>query len=531
MDRRRDNPCCLLRSGLHRLRRTAGHVALVIRRQIVYKQDFKLRFRKPNPSHEKESGTMILPENNRIPEKVESIHLIAVCGTAMGALACMLKDMGYRVTGSDNHIYPPMSRFLEQRGVPVMSGFDRTHLAHRPDLVVVGNAVSRDNAEVIATGDMALCYCSMPQAVNRFAAAGKRQLLVAGTHGKTTTSAILAWILFSAGRDPSFIIGGILPNFKSNYRSGAGDCMVLEADEYDTAFFDKGPKFLHYTPDAAILTSVEFDHADIYRDLDHVRSAFGQFLSALKPSSLLVNVDDDPNVRGLVDMAGCSRLSYGLASNSPWRIGRISIEPPVTRFQAFKDGVEYGVFQTRMIGVHNLKNALAAVAVADYLGVPAEKIARALDSFAGIRRRQEIRGEKRGVVVMDDFAHHPTAVKETLKAVKSYFSANRIVAVFEPRTHSSMRKVFQQDYATVFDAADRICIRRPPLLKKVPEGERISSERLVADLKQQGMDATHFDDTESIIDDLVGSSMRGDIVLIMSNGGFDNIHERLLAAL
>jgi UDP-N-acetylmuramate: L-alanyl-gamma-D-glutamyl-meso-diaminopimelate ligase len=474
---------------------------------------------------------MILPENNRIPEKVESIHLIAVCGTAMGALACVLKDMGYRVTGSDSNIYPPMSRFLEEKGISVIAGFDPSNLSHRPDLVVVGNAVSRDNAEVIATGEMALCYCSMPQAVNRFAAAGKRQVLVAGTHGKTTTSAMLAWILFSAGRDPSFIIGGILPNFKSNYRTGTGDCIVLEADEYDTAFFDKGPKFLHYTPDAAILTSVEFDHADIYRDLEHVRNAFGRFLSAFNPDSLLVSVDDDPNVDDLVDMAPCKRLSYGLEPDSPWRIGRVSIEPPSTHFQVFKNGSEYGVFRTRMIGVHNLKNALAAVAVADYLGVPADKIAMALDSFAGIRRRQEIRGEKRGVIVMDDFAHHPTAVKETLNAVKSHFSKNRIIAVFEPRTHSSMRKVFQQDYAAVFDAADRICIRKPSLLKKVPEGQRFSSQRLVADLNHQGKDAAHFDDTESIIADLAESSIRGDVILIMSNGGFDNIHERLIEEL
>ena len=474
---------------------------------------------------------MVLAENNRIPEKVETIHLIAVCGTAMGALACMLKEMGYRVTGSDNHIYPPMSRFLEEKGVSIMVGFDESHLADRPDLVVVGNAVSRDNAEVIATGKMALRYCSMPQAVNRFAAAGKRQLLVAGTHGKTTTSAMLAWILFCAGRDPAFIIGGILPNFTSNYRTGNGDCMVIEADEYDTAFFDKGPKFLHYTPEAAILTSIEFDHADIYRDLDHVRDAFGRFISKLNPESILISVDDDPNVNDLKGLASCRRLSYGMQADSPWRLGEIVIEPPFTRFRIIKNKNDYGQFRTRMIGVHNLKNTLAAVAVADYLDVAPDKIAEALDSFTGVRRRQEIRGEKRGVIVMDDFAHHPTAVKETIAAVKGYFSKNRIVAVFEPRTHSSMRLVFQQVYATVFDAADRICIRKPSMLEKVPEGERFSSQQLVVDLKKKGKDATHFDDTNAIIEDLVASSRVGDVILIMSNGGFDNIHERLLESL
>ncbi len=474
---------------------------------------------------------MILPENNRIPEKVTSVHLIAVCGTAMGALACMLKEMGYRVSGSDDNIYPPMSYFLEEKGVSIMAGFDETHLSHRPDLVVVGNAVSRDNEEVVATGEMALCYCSMPQAVNRFVATGKRQVLVAGTHGKTTTSAMLAWMLFAAGRDPSFIIGGILPNFTSNYRTGTGDCIIIEADEYDTAFFDKGPKFLHYTPDAAILTSVEFDHADIYRDIAHVRDAFGRFLATINPASLLVSVDDDPNVTDLVSRASCKRLSYGMQAASPWRLGEIVIEPPVTRFQVFKNGADYGSFRTRMIGTHNLKNALAAIAVADYLGLAPNKIAEALDCFSGVKRRQEIRGEKRGVIVMDDFAHHPTAVKETLLAVRSHFSKSRIIAVFEPRTHSSMRKVFQQDYTTVFDPADRICIRKPSLLQKVPEDERLSSRQLVVDLKERGKDAIHFDDTKSIIDHLTQSSIRGDVILIMSNGGFDNIHERLLRAL
>ncbi|MGA6926699.1 MAG: UDP-N-acetylmuramate:L-alanyl-gamma-D-glutamyl-meso-diaminopimelate ligase [Desulfosarcina sp.] len=474
---------------------------------------------------------MIRPENNRIPDPVETVHLIAVCGTAMGALACMLQEMGYRVSGSDQHVYPPMSRFLEQKGIAVMAGFDASHLAHRPDLVVVGNAVSRDNVEVVATADMQLCYCSMPQAVNRFAAAGKRQLLVAGTHGKTTTSSILAWILFSAARDPSFIIGGILPNFSSNYRTGAGDCIVIEADEYDTAFFDKGPKFLHYTPEVAVLTSVEFDHADIYRDLDHVREAFGRLVVSMAPDSLLVSADDDLNVADLVSRATCRRRRYGMQPDSDWRIGAIFIEPPVTRFQVFKQGVEYGVFRTRMIGVHNLKNALAAIAVADFLNVAPDRIAAGLDGFSGVKRRQEIRGVKRDIVVIDDFAHHPTAVRETLQAVRAHFSHHRIVAVFEPRTHSSMRKVFQDAYATVFDAADRICIRKPPLLKKVPDDQRFSSRQLVEDLNRRGRTAAYFEDTDAIIAHLADSAVSGDVILIMSNGGFDNIHEKLLRVL
>ena len=479
----------------------------------------------------KEPGVMLLPEYNRIPDDVNTIHLIAVCGTAMGALACMLKKEGYHVTGSDNNIYPPMSHFLEDNGVDIRVGFDASHLSHRPDLVVVGNAVLRDNPEAVAMGEMGLSYCSMPQAVSRFAADGKRQLLVAGTHGKTTTSAILAWILFCAGRDPSFIIGGILSNFKSNYRTGMGDCIVIEADEYDTAFFDKGPKFLHYMPEAAILTSIEFDHADIFRDLDHVRDAFWQFVSQINPQSLLVSVDDDPDVKGLVKSAACHQQFYGKNVDSAWQLGEVDIEPPVTRFQVIKKGNRYGSFRTRMIGEHNIKNTLAAVAVADHLGISPEQIAEALDSFTGIRRRQEMRGEKHGIIVMDDFAHHPTAVRETLKAVKSYFTNHRVIAVFEPRTNSSMRDIFQHDFVSVFDPADRICIRKPPMLHKIPEGKRLSSRQLVADLRNRGKDAAYYPDTESIIEDLAESSICGDVILIMSNGGFDNIHERLLEAL
>jgi len=474
---------------------------------------------------------MLLPENNRIPETVQTIHLIAVCGTAMGALACMLKDRGLQVTGSDTNVYPPMSRFLQEKNIDVMAGFDASHLKHQPDLVVVGNAVSRDNPEAVAVDRMGLAYCSMPQAVNRFAAAGKRQILVAGTHGKTTTSSLLAWILHCAGRDPSFIIGGLVSNFGSNYRTGAGDCIVLEADEYDTAFFDKGPKFLHYTPDTAILTSIEFDHADIYRDLEHVREAFGRFVRSIPSSSLLVHVDDDANVADLAGPAPCRRQTYGLQPDSDWRLIDIAIDPPETFFRASRSGTPFGAFRTRMIGQHNLKNILSAIAVADHLDVAPDIIAEALKRFTGIKRRQEIRGKKNGIIVMDDFAHHPTAVKETLRAVKAHFQEKRVVAVFEPRTHASMRKVFQNNYVSVFDSADRVCIRKPSMVKKVPEKERLSSRQLVADLKSRGVDATHFEDTDSIIDDLVRSSQPGDVILIMSNGAFDNIHERLLNAL
>jgi UDP-N-acetylmuramate: L-alanyl-gamma-D-glutamyl-meso-diaminopimelate ligase len=468
---------------------------------------------------------------NFIPDDAHRVHLMAVCGTAMGALACMLKDLGCEVTGSDQKVYPPMSDFLAGRGVRIMDGFRPENLGHRPDLVVVGNAVTRLNPEAAELDRLGLPFCSMPQAINRFVAAGRQTLMVTGTHGKTTTSALLAWILQSAGCDPSFVIGGILKNFQSNYRLGNGDSIVIEGDEYDTAFFDKGPKFLHYRPVATVLTSIEFDHADIYRDLEHVKSAFRRLVDGLPPGSLLIACDEDPRIPEVIAGAALTVCGYGRREGSHWRLGSIAVDPPWTTFDVLQEGSRFARFRTRLIGTHNLLNALSTIAVADHLGLSAAALANALETFEGIRRRQEIRGEKRGIVVMDDFAHHPTAVRETIAAVKAAYPGRRIIAVFEPRTNSSMRKVFQPVYPDSFESADMICIRRPPRLDKVPETERFSSEDLVAELNRRGKAADFFQDTDQIIDHLVQTAVSGDVILVMSNGGFDNIHERLLASL
>ncbi|MFH0997787.1 MAG: UDP-N-acetylmuramate--L-alanine ligase [Pseudomonadota bacterium] len=468
---------------------------------------------------------------NRIPENVRRIYLIAVCGTGMGALACLLKDLGFQVTGSDQHVYPPISLLLKDKGVPILEGFDPEHITADYDLVVVGNAVRKDNPEAVRMRELNLPFCSMPQAINHFAGFGKKSLVIAGTHGKTTTSALLAWMLFSAGLDPTFIIGGILKNFDSNYRMGSGPYMVLEGDEYDTAYFDKGPKFLHYDPIAAILTSVEFDHADIFRDKTAVRNAFDAFISGLSSQSTLIAFDQDPVIRELIQNRPCRVLSYGMDPGSAWRLGNHSSAPPRTHFDVLKNGGLWGRFQTRMIGEHNLWNALSAIAVADGLGISLRDISTAMKTFEGVKRRQEIRGCKNGITVMDDFAHHPTAVRETLRAVKSFYTAGRILAVFEPRTNSSMRRVFQNDYPLSFDGADLVCIRNPPLLHKIPVEERFSAELLVSDLINRGINAHFFPDTDAIIDFLIAAARPEDLVLIMSNGGFDRIHERLLAAL
>jgi len=395
----------------------------------------------------------------------------------MGALACMLAEKGYAVTGSDQGIYPPMSTFLARKGIDVTQGFRSENIPPDTDLVIIGNAVRRNNPEAVATRVGGYCYCSLPQALNHFAAKGKETLLFTGTHGKTTTSAMMAWILHYANLDPSFMIGGILKNFDANYRLGNGRHMVIEGDEYDTAFFDKGAKFLHFQPHLAVLTSVEFDHADIFRLTD------------------------------------------------------VSVNQSATNFQVLHNNQPHGRFTTRMLGEHNLLNALSVIAMAAHLNIPTDTVSEALLSFKGIKRRQEKRGIVRGITVMDDFAHHPTAVRETIRAVKPICTDGRLIAVFEPRTNTSMRDVFQTVYPGAFDDADLICIRKPPLLEKVPKGQRFSSEQLVEDLNQRGKTAHFFPDTDTLLDFLTAEAVSGDVVLIMSNGEFDNIHDRLLKRL
>ncbi len=468
---------------------------------------------------------------NTIPGRIRHIHLIAICGTGMGALACMLKDLGYRVTGSDANVYPPMSTYLAEKGIAVFKGFDARHLEESPDLVVVGNAVRRENPEAAAAREKGLCFCSMPQALNHFVAAGKKSLVVTGTHGKTTTASMLAWILQAAGQDPSFMIGGILKDFAGNYRLGNGGYVVLEGDEYDTAYFDKQSKFLHFDPYVAILTSVEFDHADIFNDLDHVKQAFAGFIAKFSDKNCLIAKDQDKNIDDLLAGKTARILRYGDHPDSAWRIGNASVNPPWNCFEIYHHNQRFGAFKMRLPGAHNRANALAAAAAAHQIGISADVISNALETFSGVRRRQDVRGVKNGITVMDDFAHHPTAVRETIRAVRPFYPDGRLIAVFEPRTNTSMRDVFQEEYIKVFDGADRVCIRKPPLLAKIPENSRFSSEKLVNSLNDRGIAAFYFEDTDAIINDVASTAASGDVVLVMSNGGFDNIHERLLEIL
>ncbi len=469
------------------------------------------------------------PAANRMPAQVRAVHLMGICGTGMGALAGMLQEAGYAVRGSDENPYPPMSDFLARRHIPVASGYRPENLEPRPDLVVVGNVVRRDNPEVRALAAAGIPYLSLPQAVTGFFVQDRLSIVVCGTHGKTTTASLLASALATAGRDPSFLVGGILRGLDSSYRLGSGGCFVVEGDEYDTAFFDKGPKFLHYRPRVAVLTSVEFDHADIFADFAAVQEVFRRLVAVLPPDGLLVACFDDPVVRELAGAAPCAVAAYGSGAACGWRLA--ACDPGAGRLEVERNGAAYGTFTVPLPGRHNALNGLAVIAVLDWLGVDRQRIAAGLAGFAGVRRRQEVRGEAAGVTVIDDFAHHPTAVRETLAAIRARYAGRRLVAVFEPRTNSSRRRVFQQAYAAAFASADRVLVREPVPHRAIPRAEMFSAARLAADLRERGIPAAHFPDAGAIVARLTAEARPGDVVVVLSNGGFEDIHRRLLHSL
>jgi UDP-N-acetylmuramate: L-alanyl-gamma-D-glutamyl-meso-diaminopimelate ligase len=468
---------------------------------------------------------------NRVPKNLHHIHLMGICGTGMASLAGMLKQKGFMVTGSDQNIYPPMSHFLGSLSVSVLKGYSSKNLHPKPDLVIVGNVITRQNPEAVELSHLRLPYLSFPQALKHFAMKDKRSIVISGTHGKTTTSALVAWILEKAGMDPDFMIGGIPGNFNSNYKLGKGSYFVIEGDEYDTAFFDKGPKFLHYSPWVTILTSIEFDHADIYRDLNHVIDNFKKLIDLMPPGGLLIANGDDSTITAEIKRAKCPLVTYGLSKNNMWRAVDIGVQKDLTRLTILNAGKEYVTLSTPLYGRHNISNLLSAVVLADFLDVPSPALSEAVRSFGGVKRRQEIVGEKRGVLILDDFAHHPTAVKETLEAVKEKYGDRRLIAVFEPRSNSSRRNVFQARYASSFDKGDLIMIPEPPLMENIPPAERFSSQRLVKDLVKRGLHAFYSPNTDHLLGALVKEARAGDVTLFMSNGSFDNLPQRLLERL
>lgn len=459
------------------------------------------------------------------------VHLIAICGTGMGALAGLLKEAGHDVTGSDRAFYPPMGERLRAWGIPTHEGFAPENIPADADLVIVGNVCTRENVEAQAALARGVRVMSFPQALAEFFIGDKTSVVVAGTHGKTTTTALLSYLLMETGGDPSFLVGGIPQNFGKSFHLGAGGVFVVEGDEYDTAFFDKRPKFIHYRPRVVVLTAVEFDHADIYRDMAAYRSAFASLLALLPRDGLLVACADDPEVMALAKTAPCRVVTYGLGPEATWAAADIRPGEDATRYALIRDGRRIASVTLPLAGRHNVANSLGVLAAAEGLGVDPLPAAERLVGFAGIARRMEVRGVIGGVTVIDDFAHHPTKVRETVRAARARYASARLVAVFEPRTATSRRKVFQESYPASFPGADEVIVVPPFAAEKLPESERFDSAALVAALERSGQRATLHASADAAVADLAGRLEPGSVVLIMSNGAFDNIHEKLLAAL
>jgi UDP-N-acetylmuramate: L-alanyl-gamma-D-glutamyl-meso-diaminopimelate ligase len=463
------------------------------------------------------------------------IHLIGICGTAMATLAAMLKRKGHDVQGSDQDVYPPMSDFLAAEGIPALSGYLAEHITGDLDVVVVGNAISRGNPELEEVLDRKIRYCSLPEAVREHFLWGARSIVIAGTHGKTTTTALTGWLLTHGGFDPSMLVGGIARNFGpdgqgSSYRMGAGRDFVIEGDEYDSAFFDKTAKFLKYLPDMAVINNVEFDHADIYADFAAVALAFRRLVNLVPRKGLLLIGADSEGARALAGHAVSRVQTFGTGDNVEWQAHDIEPIASGSRFKLRRRGSPFGVFEMPLVGAHNVRNATAAIAIATEVGVSVERIQDGLRRFAGVKRRLEVVGEADGVTVYDDFAHHPTAVAETLAGLRAAHPDARIWAVFEPRSASSCRRVFQDDFARAFAGADQV-ILAPIFRSKLPEAERLSVPQLVSDLQCRGLSAQEAPSIDAIVDTIAREHRPGDRVVLMSNGGFGGIHQRLLRAL
>ena len=450
----------------------------------------------------------------------------------MATLAALLKHGGNDVSGSDEHVYPPMSDFLAAEGITVLAGYRPEHVAGAIDLVVVGNAISRGNAELEAVLDRNLRYTSLPEAIRDHWLWEAHSVVIAGTHGKTTTTSLTGWLLTAAGADPTVLVGGIARNFGAggaSYRVGRGKAFVIEGDEYDSAYFDKTAKFLKYLPDIAVVNNIEFDHADIYANIDEVRLAFKRLVNLVPRSGLTLLGIDSPDAAALAPLARSRVQTFGLAEAAQWRAVDIT-SGPETAFSVVQGRQDHGRFQMSMLGEHNVRNALAAIAVGADLGLGMAALRAGLASFAGVKRRLEVAGEVRGVVVYDDFAHHPTAVEETLKALRRSVGDRRIWAIFEPRSASSCRRVFQDDFARAFAGADEVVLASI-FRSSLPPEERLSESQLVADLQGRGVAARHLPTVDAIVEAVAAEARDGDVIVVMSNGGFGGIHGKLLGAL
>ena len=468
--------------------------------------------------------------------KKQHIHLIGICGTAMASLAGLLKQQGHHVTGSDMAAYPPMSDVLRSLGIELLQPYAVENLAQRPDMVVVGNAISRGNVELELVLDQRIPLRSLASVIHGEFLAGRESLVVAGTHGKTTTTSMLAWIYEVAARAdaalaPSFLIGGVAENFGTSFMLRGTRPFILEGDEYDTAFFDKGPKFLHYFPDAAILTHVEFDHADIYSDLEAVKTAFKRLVNLVPQRGRIVVYDGSANVTECVARAFCAVERYGFAEDSDWHIADLDQSGAATAWTLLRRGEFFARLEMPMAGEHNALNATAAAALAAGQGVPAQAIAEALASFRSVKRRLEVRAEVDGIAVIDDFAHHPTAIRETLRALRARYAGRRLWAVLEPRSNTLRRNVFQRELVESLSLADEVVLAAVFQSENIPAAERLEPEQVVAHLVERGTPAVLLADAEGIVEWLAPRLQAGDVVAILSNGGFGGIYDKLPAAL
>jgi UDP-N-acetylmuramate: L-alanyl-gamma-D-glutamyl-meso-diaminopimelate ligase len=460
------------------------------------------------------------------------IHLSGICGTAMASLAGLLQLQGHRITGSDKAAYPPMSDLLVALGIPILEPYAEVNLDPAPDLVVIGNALSRGNPEIERVLDERIPFTSMAALLREEFLVGRESLVVAGTHGKTTTTSMLAWIYQFASHknpalEPSFLIGGVAENFGTSFQLRPTRTFIVEGDEYDTAFFDKGPKFLHYFPDALILTHVEFDHADIYKDLDAVKTAFKRLVNLVPRRGLIVAFDGSANVTECIAKALCRVERYGFSQDSDWRIQNLRHSDGLTRWEVWHDGMLWAELAMSLAGEHNALNATAAAALAAGQGISKESIVAALKSFMSVKRRLEVRAVINGVTIIDDFAHHPTAIRETLRALRAVYPQSRLWAVLEPRSNTLRRKVLESDLIASLRLADRVILAGVYQQQRIPDAERLHPEDVVRALNAAGTPAELCADVEAIVNAIAPQLQFGDVVAILSNGGFDGIYEKL----
>jgi UDP-N-acetylmuramate: L-alanyl-gamma-D-glutamyl-meso-diaminopimelate ligase len=463
------------------------------------------------------------------------VHVIGIGGSAMAPLAGMLREHGYSVTGSDSGVYPPASTLLESLGISFYHTFDAAHLQPTPDLVIVGNIIARGNPELEEVLDRKIPYRSLPEILEEVFLPGRHSIVVSGTHGKTTTTAMLAWIFDVSGRKPNFLVGGVAENFGKSYGLGGGDDFILEGDEYETAFWDRGPKFFHYHPNDLIITSLEFDHADIYADFETYELAFRRLVNLVPRNGRVViwgdTQDSGPALRRAASKAFCPVETYGFSAENDWIARDVAVDGAATRFRLFHRGKEFGGFELAASGRHNVLNALAAIAVAHGRRIRPESIARALATFRSVKRRMDVKGEFGGILVVDDFAHHPTAVRATIEAARGRWPNRRLWAILEPRSNSMRRKVFQESLPKALALADRVVLGGVFRAQQLGDDNRMDPESVAASVRESGRDAHTFAGSDAIAEYLSLEAKSGDLLLIMSNGSFDGLCEKLVKRL